>query len=110
MNTFEIKVNDSYNLLGTISDFPRLQYNFKWVKDEPGSLIYSGIKYTNTSTTMNGSGKILLFKNGNISTIQLPQFKSSVGPVVMDVYYDNGKLWLIAVDYNKKVHLMNINY
>jgi hypothetical protein len=111
MNTLEIKLKNTYNLVGTFSDLPWRHSNFKWIKDDPGCFINSGMRFEYASdNTLVATAKIFLFKNGNISSMQLPQFKSTIAPVVMDVNYFDGKLWLIAVDYNRHVHLLYKNY
>jgi hypothetical protein len=111
MNTLEIKLKNTYNLVGTFSDLSWRHSNFKWIKDDPGCFINSGMRFEYTSdNTLVATAKIFLFKNGNISSMQLPQFKSTIAPVVMDINYFDGKLWLIAVDNNHHVHLLYKNY
>jgi len=102
MNTFVIQLEAAYAQPRLDPVYLRDSHHFQWIDDDPGVFLYTGKAPQGV--------RAIVHKNGNTQTMQLPAFKSSVAPAVMDIRYDSGKFWMIVAENNKNLHLFSKTY
>lgn len=102
MTTFKFNVIAAYSQPRTTLQFDKFAHSFQWVDEEPGCFIF-------TEKTGNGI-KAKRHKDAMVTDIPAPQFNNKVALGVMDLLYDEGKLWLITAENNKKMHLYSKSY
>jgi hypothetical protein len=99
LNTLKFSLKASYQQPRTNSTFARAIHHFQWIETEPGAFVF-------TERTAQGS-RITIHRNGSTQIVNLPSFTSSVAKAIMDVWYENGKFWMLVAENDKSLHLFS---
>ncbi len=107
LNTFNFQVKASYSnpsqfIYNNGYSYPdRDKNNIQFIDNQPGVFLF-----TEKRENMFYSA---ILKNGTINTLNYPTFNSDVRQEIMDIRYDNGKLWMIVLDKENNFHLFSKN-